>query len=113
MLEPTEKIWYNGRLIGWNEATIHVLSHVVSYGSSVFEGVRSYITERGPALFRARDHARRLLDSAKIYRMDVPYSIDQLTRAMVEITEVNRLESCYLRPIMPPRLWRDGSAGPK
>lgn len=100
MLEPTEKIWYNGRLIGWNEATIHVLSHVVSYGSSVFEGVRSYITDRGPALFRARDHARRLLDSAKIYRMEVPFSIDQLTTAMVEIVEANRLDSCYVRPIV-------------
>ena len=100
MLEPTEKIWYNGRLIGWNEATIHVLSHVVSYGSSVFEGVRTYITERGPAIFRAREHARRLLDSAKIYRMDVAYSVEQLTAAMVDTIQANKLDSCYLRPIV-------------
>jgi branched-chain amino acid aminotransferase len=99
MLQPTEKIWYNGRLIAWDEAKIHVLSHVVSYGSSVFEGVRCYETEQGPAVFRAQDHARRLLDSAKIYRMEVPYSIDQLTAGMLEIIRQNKLRACYIRPI--------------
>ena len=81
MLQATEKIWYNGRLIPWDDAKIHVLAHVVSYGSSVFEGIRCYDTEQGSAIFRASDHARRLLDSAKIYRMDLPYSVDQLTAA--------------------------------
>ncbi len=99
MLPPTEKIWYNGRLIPWNEATIHVLSHVVSYGSSVFEGLRCYETEQGPAIFRARDHARRLIDSAKIYRMDLAYSIHELTSAMVEVVRENNLRDCYIRPI--------------
>ena len=99
MLQPTEKIWHNGGLIAWNDAKIHVLSHVVSYGSSVFEGVRCYETTRGPALFRARDHARRLVDSAKIYRMEVPYSLDQLTSAMTELVRENHLRACYIRPI--------------
>ena len=100
MLQATEKIWHNGRLIKWEEAKIHVLSHVVSYGSSVFEGVRCYETLAGPAVFRAPEHARRLLDSAKIYRMDVPYSVEQLTRAMVETIRVNNLKSCYVRPLV-------------
>ncbi|HEY3936905.1 MAG TPA: branched-chain amino acid transaminase [Bryobacteraceae bacterium] len=99
MLQPTEKIWHNGRLIAWDDAKIHVLSHVVSYGSSVFEGVRCYETEQGPAVFRAQDHARRLLDSAKIYRMEIPYSIDQLTAGMLEIIRENKLRACYIRPI--------------
>ncbi|MGI8958992.1 MAG: branched-chain amino acid transaminase [Bryobacteraceae bacterium] len=99
MLKPTEKIWYNGRLIPWNDAKIHVLAHVVSYGSSVFEGIRCYDTEQGPAIFRAADHAQRLSDSAKIYRMDLPYSVDQLTKAMIDLIRANKLRSCYLRPI--------------
>ncbi len=70
MLTPTEKIWHNGRFIRWEDATIHVLSHVVSYGSSVFEGIRCYSTPAGPAIFRLREHVRRMLDSAKIYRME-------------------------------------------
>ena len=70
MLTPTEKIWHNGRFIRWDEATIHVLSHVVSYGSSVFEGIRCYSTPAGPAIFRLREHVRRMIDSAKIYRME-------------------------------------------
>src|SRR6267154_2741661 len=70
MLTPTEKIWHNGRFIAWDDARIHVLSHVVSYGSSVFEGIRCYATAAGPAIFRLRDHIRRMLDSAKIYRME-------------------------------------------
>jgi branched-chain amino acid aminotransferase len=100
MIKPTEKIWCNGRLINWNEATIHVLSHVTSYGSSVFEGVRCYATPAGPAVFRVREHARRLLDSGKIYRMTIPYTVDELCAAMVEVVRVNKLESCYIRPLV-------------
>jgi branched-chain amino acid aminotransferase len=100
MLQATEKIWHNGRLIPWDEAKIHVLSHVVSYGSSVFEGLRCYETVHGPAIFRAAEHARRLLDSAKIYRIEVPYSIDQLTAAMVDVVRANKLRACYIRPIV-------------
>ena len=79
MLTPTSKIWHNGRLINWNDAQIHVLSHVVSYGSSVFEGIRCYNTKNGPAVFRAAEHARRLIDSAKIYRIKVEWTMEQLT----------------------------------
>ncbi len=113
MLQPTEKIWHNGRLIPWNDAKIHVLSHVVSYGSSVFEGIRCYETERGPALFRARDHARRLIDSAKIYRMEVPYSVDELTAAFVDTVRENKLARLLHPSDRSPRLWRRGRAAEK
>jgi branched-chain amino acid aminotransferase len=100
MLTPTSKIWHNGRLINWNDAQIHVLSHVVSYGSSVFEGIRCYNTKNGPAVFRAAEHARRLIDSAKIYRINVQWTVEQLTEAFVQLVHVNKLESCYIRPIV-------------
>ena len=100
MLKATEKIWHNGRMIDWNDAKIHVLAHVTSYGSSVFEGVRCYATEAGPRVFRVREHARRLHDSAKIYRIEIPYSIDQLSAAMIDIVRVNKLDSCYIRPLV-------------
>ena len=100
MLTPTEKIWHNGRFIRWDEATIHVLSHVVSYGSSVFEGIRCYATPAGPAIFRLREHVRRMMDSAKIYRMDnLGYSAGQLAEAMLELVRVNGMDACYIRPI--------------
>ena len=101
MLTPTEKIWHNGRFIPWEEATIHVLSHVVSYGSSVFEGIRCYATPSGPAIFRLREHVRRMLDSAKVYRMEnLGYSAVQLAEAMQELVRLNRMDSCYIRPIV-------------
>ncbi len=99
-MKPTAKIWHNGRMIAWDDARIHVLSHVTSYGSSVFEGIRCYATKHGPAIFRGRDHARRLLDSAKIYRMEMKHSIDELMDAMAELVRVNGMESCYFRPIV-------------
>jgi branched-chain amino acid aminotransferase len=100
MLTPTEKIWHNGRFIRWEDATIHVLSHVVSYGSSVFEGIRCYATPSGPAVFRLREHIRRMFDSAKIYRMEnLGYSAEQLGEAMLELVRVNKMDSCYIRPI--------------
>ena len=100
MLTPTEKIWHNGRFIPWQEAKIHVLSHVVSYGSSVFEGIRCYQTPSGPQIFRLREHIRRMQDSSKIYRMPIPFSADQLAEAMVELVRLNNMTSCYLRPIV-------------
>jgi len=99
MLTPTEKIWHNGRWIRWEDATIHVLSHVVSYGSSVFEGIRCYSTPGRPALFRLREHVRRMVDSAKIYRMDIPFSQDTLSEATLELVRVNKMDACYVRPI--------------
>jgi branched-chain amino acid aminotransferase len=98
-MTPTEKIWHNGRFIKWEDATIHVLSHVVSYGSSVFEGIRCYSTPNGPAVFRLREHVRRMLDSAKIYRMDLGYQAAQLGDAMLEVVRVNKMDSCYIRPV--------------
>lgn len=100
MLTPTKSIWHNGRFIAWEDAKIHVLSHVVSYGSSVFEGIRCYETTQGPAIFRLREHVRRLIDSAKIYRMELAFSHEQLCEAMIDLVGVNELKSCYLRPIV-------------
>src|SRR6516162_7389322 len=101
MLTPTEKIWHNGHFINWNDAKIHVLSHVVSYGSSVFEGIRCYSTPSGPAIFRVREHIRRMTDSAKIYRMEnLGFTAEQLADAMTELVRVNRMDACYLRPIV-------------
>lgn len=99
MLTPTEKIWHNGRFIAWDDAKIHVLSHVVSYGSSVFEGIRCYATPSGPAIFRLPEHVRRLVDSAHIYRMAIPYDQQVLCDAMVEVVRLNNLDACYIRPI--------------
>jgi branched-chain amino acid aminotransferase len=100
MLKATDKIWHNGRLINWDDAKIHVLSHVVSYGSSVFEGIRCYETESGPAIFRLNEHVRRMVDSAKIYRMDTfKFSREQLAQAMLDLVSINKLRSCYIRPI--------------
>ena len=100
MLKPTEKIWHNGRMIQWDDAKIHVLSHVVSYGSSVFEGIRCYATRNGPAVFRLHDHVRRMVDSAKIYRMDAfRFTREELAQAMIDVVQVNGLPSCYIRPI--------------
>src|SRR5438105_15871081 len=100
MIKATEKIWHNGKFVDWNDAKIHVLAHVTSYGSSVFEGVRCYATASGPALFRGTEHMRRLIDSGKIYRMTVPYTVDQLVAAMHELVRINKMESCYVRPLV-------------
>ncbi len=99
-IQKTEKIWRNGKLIAWDEATIHVMSHVVHYGSAVFEGVRCYKLPSGPAIFRAQEHMQRLLDSGKIYRMEVPYSCQQLVDATAEVIRVNGAWPCYIRPIV-------------
>ncbi len=99
-VSKTEKIWHNGKLINWDDATLHVMSHVVNYGSSVFEGIRCYSQPKGPVIFRAREHARRLLDSAKIYRMEVEYSAEELVAAFVEVVRVNQIAPCYIRPIV-------------
>lgn len=96
----TAKIWRNGQLVSWEDATIHVMSHVVHYGSSVFEGVRCYETPTGGAIFRAREHMRRLLDSCKIYRLPLDYGVDELVQAMVDTVAANELRECYLRPVV-------------
>lgn len=99
-IEKTDKIWHNGKLVAWDEAKIHVMSHVVNYGSSVFEGIRCYAPPQGPAIFRAQEHIQRLLDSAKIYRINVDFSKDELVSAMVQLIKHNGVWPCYLRPIV-------------
>ena len=98
-LQKSEKIWHNGQFINWDDAKIHVLSHVVNYGSSLFEGIRCYELPTGPAIFRLPEHMQRLINSAKIYRMTLPYSCDELSSAAVELVRVNALRHCYVRPI--------------
>lgn len=98
-IEKTEKIWMDGSLVNWDEATVHVLTHTLHYGSGVFEGIRAYATDRGPAVFRLTDHMRRLHDSASLLMMDIPYSVEELVEATKETIRVNGVESCYVRPI--------------
>ncbi len=96
----TEKIWHNGAFIDWEQATIHVMSHVVHYASAMFEGIRCYETSRGPAIFRLRDHLERLLNSCYIYRSVPPYTLEDLTEACRELVRINKVTSCYIRPIV-------------
>ena len=99
-ITKADQIWMNGEFVPWDEAKIHVLSHVLHYGSSVFEGIRVYKTPQGPAVFRLDEHVKRLLESAKIYRMDVPYDFATLREAMLETVLVNDLDACYIRPLV-------------
>jgi branched-chain amino acid aminotransferase len=99
-IQKTDKIWHNGKLINWDDATLHVMSHVVHYGSSVFEGIRCYDPPSGPAIFRAHDHMQRLLDSAKVYRIDVPFKREELVKAMCETVGHNGVWPCYVRPVI-------------
>lgn len=99
-LKKTEKIWHNGSFINWDDARIHVLSHVVNYASAVFEGIRCYSTPKGPAVFRLRDHMQRLLNSAKIYRMELPFTLEDFCSTAVELVRRNAMEACYIRPII-------------
>jgi len=95
-----QKVWHNGEFIPWNEATIHVASHVVSYASCLFEGIRCYDTPQGPGIFRLKEHTDRLVNSCKIYRMELRFTRDQLAQAMVELVRVNNVKHCYLRPVI-------------
>jgi len=100
-IPATQFIWFNGKLVPWEKATVHVLSHALHYGSSVFEGVRAYETPRGVAIFRLRDHTRRLFDSAKIYRIHMPYSAEAVNDACRQVIAANGLKrGAYLRPIV-------------
>jgi branched-chain amino acid aminotransferase len=98
-INAAKHIWYNGKLVPWEKATVHVLAHALHYGSTVFEGVRSYATPKGPIIFRLKDHTRRLFDSAKIYRIDIPYSQDDINAACRQIITSNELNNgAYMRP---------------
>lgn len=96
----TARVWRDGELVAWEDATIHVMSHVVHYGSSVFEGIRCYETPQGGAIFRLREHIRRLLDSCRIYRIGMDHSMDTLMQACVDTVAANDLRQCYLRPVV-------------
>jgi branched-chain amino acid aminotransferase len=99
-IESVDKIWMDGKLVPWDEARIHVLTHTLHYGSGVFEGIRAYSTSQGPAVFRLTDHINRLFNSAKILMIDIPFSSQQLVDATKETVRVNGLDSCYIRPIV-------------
>lgn len=97
-MNTSELIWFNGEMIPWENATVHVMSHAIHYGSSVFEGVRAYETPNGTAIFRLDDHTKRFFDSAKIYRMEIPYSFDEINQATKDAVVKNKLTSAYIRP---------------
>src|SRR5690554_6122779 len=99
-LETVDKIWMDGELVDWADAKVHILTHALHYGSGVFEGIRAYATDRGPAIFRLEEHIKRLFDSAKIYMIDVPFTYDELVAATIETVRVNNVESCYIRPLV-------------
>jgi len=98
-MRETEKIWMNGELVDWADAKVHVGAHGLHYGSGVFEGIRCYETEKGPAVFRLTDHLRRLHDSARLLQMELPYSVDELKAACNDVIGANGLPECYVRPI--------------
>jgi branched-chain amino acid aminotransferase len=99
-LTKVDKIWMNGKWVAWDDAKIHVLSHVAHYGSSVFEGIRCYDTKGGPAIFRLDDHVDRLMYSARIYRMELPFTREQIRQVCLDVVTVNDLKACYLRPLI-------------
>lgn len=99
-LTATDWIWRDGRFVAWKDATVHVLAHSMQFGSSVFEGIRCYSTPRGPAVFRLADHIQRLLNSCKIYRMEMTYGLDELVAASCEVVVRNQMDACYIRPMV-------------
>ena len=98
--DTASKIWIDGKMVDWKDANIHVLSHVVHYGTSVFEGIRAYKNENGVAVFRLKEHVQRLFDSAKIYKIDIPFTQEEIEEAILETVRVNDLDGCYIRPIV-------------
>ncbi|MBE6501466.1 MAG: branched-chain amino acid transaminase [Methanobrevibacter thaueri] len=98
--DTASKIWFDGNMVDWKDANIHVLSHVVHYGTSVFEGIRAYKNENGVGVFRLKEHVQRLFDSAKIYKIEIPYTQEEIEEAILETVRVNELDGCYIRPIV-------------
>jgi branched-chain amino acid aminotransferase len=98
-VQKTDKIWHNGNWILWDDAKLHVLTHAVSYGSAVFEGIRCYETPQGPAIFRLREHMQRLIHSARIYRMELPYHLEDFCNVACELVRINKIGACYVKPI--------------
>ncbi|MDQ7030495.1 MAG: branched-chain amino acid transaminase [Ardenticatenia bacterium] len=100
MSSKAEYIWMDGQLLPWDQATVHVMAHALHYGSSVFEGIRAYPTPRGPAVLALSDHTRRLFNSCKLYRMEIPYTEEEINQAILETLRANRLPSAYIRPLV-------------
>ena len=98
--DKATKVWIDGEFVEWKDASISVLSHVVHYGTSVFEGIRAYSNEKGIAVFRLEEHVQRLFDSAKVYKMDIPYTKEEIAEAIIETVRINDLDGCYIRPIV-------------
>ena len=100
MADRDGKIWKDGQMVDWRDATLHMLTHSLHYGMAVFEGVRAYNTANGTAIFRLKEHTQRLYNSAKIFQMKVPFDMDTIMNAQLEVVRANKLESCYLRPLV-------------
>ncbi|MCC6346895.1 MAG: branched-chain amino acid transaminase [Nitrospirales bacterium] len=100
MINKTDKIWMNGKLVAWENATVHIMTHTLHYGLGAFEGIRCYKTPKGPAIFRLDEHVRRLFHSAHIFLMEIPYSEEEIRQAIIETVRANKLEECYLRPLV-------------
>jgi branched-chain amino acid aminotransferase len=99
-IQPVDKIWMDGKLVDWEDATVHVLTHALHYGTGVFEGIRAYETPKGPGVFRLTDHMKRLYRSAQVYMMDIPYSLEELVQAAKDTVRASGLKACYVRPIV-------------
>jgi branched-chain amino acid aminotransferase len=99
-ITEVDKIWMDGELVDWRDAKVHVLSHAVHYGSGVFEGIRAYETSRGAAVWHLEEHLKRLFRSAKLYHMDIPYSVEAITDGVKEVVRANGLNACYIRPVV-------------
>ncbi len=99
-MNKTEKIWMDGKLVNWDDANVHILTHTLHYGLGVFEGIRCYNTPKGPAVFRLREHVRRLFQSAKIFLLEIPFTEEEINKAIIETIKQNKLDECYIRPIV-------------
>ncbi|HUK99913.1 MAG TPA: branched-chain amino acid transaminase [Nitrospirota bacterium] len=100
MVQATEKIWMNGLFVNWEDAKVHILTHSLHYGTAVFEGIRCYKTDGGPAIFRLQEHVDRLFDSAHIYQVEIPYTPKMVIEAILETIRVNKIDACYIRPLV-------------
>jgi len=98
--QKVDKIWMNGEYVNWDDAKIHILSHVIHYGSGIFEGARCYNTPKGPAIFRLKEHTDRLFNSSKIYRMDIPFTKDEINQVIIDLIKMNKHKECYIRPLV-------------
>jgi branched-chain amino acid aminotransferase len=99
-IQPVDKIWMDGKLVDWEDATVHVLTHALHYGTGVFEGIRAYETPKGPGVFRLTDHMKRLFRSAQVYMIEIPFSLEEMVEAAKETVRASGLEACYVRPIV-------------